>query len=54
MDLNNPFKGINALLMVAASSIFNLNAKLEKESREDKQKNTYCGFKPGFLIGKSC
>lgn len=56
MDLNNPFKGANALLMLAASSIFNLNAQLEKESRkdkEDKQEETYCGFKPGFLIGKT-
>lgn len=55
MDLNNTFNRTNALLMLAASSIFNLNAQLEKEARkeqEDKQENTYCGFKPGFLIGK--
>jgi len=51
MDLNNPFKGINALLMMASSSIFNLNAQLEKESQKDKQEDTYCGFKPGFLQG---
>ncbi|MFJ1269231.1 hypothetical protein ACD661_11755 [Legionella lytica] len=51
MDLNNPFKGTNALLKLAASSIFNLNAQLEKESRkekEDKQEDPHCGFKLGL------
>ncbi|ASQ44574.1 hypothetical protein [Legionella clemsonensis] len=54
MDLNNPFKSksTNALLMLAAPSILNLNAPLEKEARKDKQENTYCGFKPEFLTGK--
>ena len=55
MSLKNPFEEINAHLMLAASSFFNLNAQLEKESRkeqEDKQEDTYCGFKPGFLVGK--
>lgn len=49
MDLNNPFKGTNVFLMLAASSIFNLNAQLEKESRKEKeakQEDTCCGFKP--------
>lgn len=53
MNLNNLFNGTNEILMLPASSFFNLNEQLEIESKIDKQDETYCGFKLGFLIGKS-
>lgn len=34
MDLNNPSKGLNALLLIAASSIFELNERLKREEIE--------------------
>ncbi|KGP63812.1 hypothetical protein EP47_12330 [Legionella norrlandica] len=43
MDLNDPFRGQNRLLMLAASSILHFNAQLEEQSR--REEDTYFRFK---------
>lgn len=52
--LNSSLKE-NSSSMLEIHGIFNSNAQLQKELRQhkEKQEDTYCGFKPGFLIGKS-